>query len=106
VEGLTLWPELLSRAGGLETNLEKGLFGGRFHAEYAKGVLAFETLPLDIMSSQLSKSSLGMCLLATWVESLMPVYEYAEKTLSFQRLNVLEDKVSKYGLSSQTLVLQ
>ena len=32
-DGHTLWPGLPSRTGGLETKLEKGLCGGRFHAE-------------------------------------------------------------------------
>jgi hypothetical protein len=56
-EGRTLWPKLLSWTGGLDTNMEKGLCGGRFLTEYEKGAPTFETLPLSIESTRLNMSS-------------------------------------------------
>jgi hypothetical protein len=59
----------------LETNPENGLFGGRFHVEQDTGAPAFETLTLRIISSRLNKSSLGILLFVTRVESLTPLYK-------------------------------
>jgi hypothetical protein len=63
-----------SCTGGLDTNLEKGICGGRFQAEYEKGAPAFETLPLSIKSTRLNTSSSGIHLLVIRVGSLTLVY--------------------------------
>jgi hypothetical protein len=50
------------------------LEGGRFQAEYATGAPMFDTLPLSIISSRLTKSTARILLLVTWVESARPQY--------------------------------
>jgi hypothetical protein len=52
----------------------KALEGGRFQAEYATGAPTFDTLPLRIISSRLTKSAEGILLLVTRVESASPRY--------------------------------
>jgi hypothetical protein len=59
------------------------LEGGRFQAEYATGAPTFDTLPLSIISSRLTKSTAGILLLVTQVESARPRYRYAGYALSF-----------------------
>jgi hypothetical protein len=51
------------------------LEGGRFQAEYAIGAPIFDTLPLRIISSRLTKSTTGILLLVTRVESVTPLYK-------------------------------
>jgi hypothetical protein len=51
------------------------LEGGRFQAEYATGAPMFDTLPLSIISSWLTKSTTGILLLVTRVESVRPRYK-------------------------------
>jgi hypothetical protein len=47
----------------------------RFQAEYATGAPTFDTLPLRIISSRLTRSTAGILLLVTRVESVMPRYK-------------------------------
>jgi hypothetical protein len=55
--------------------IEKGLGRCRFQAEYATGESIFDTLPLRIISSRLTKSTVGILLLVTRVESVTPLYK-------------------------------
>jgi hypothetical protein len=48
---------------------------GRFQAEKVTGSPTFDILPLRIMSSRLTRSSIGILLLMTRVESLIPLYK-------------------------------
>jgi hypothetical protein len=70
----TLRPKQPSVTGGFDTKRVKALGGGRFQAEYATGAPTFDTLPLRIISSRLTKSAEGILLLVTRVESASPRY--------------------------------
>jgi hypothetical protein len=67
----------------LDTKLKKDLEAGRFQAEYATGAPIFDTLPLKIISIQLTKSTAGILLLVTWVESVTALYKEVGYALSF-----------------------